>query len=212
MFRQTICVAVVFACFLIANTGKAGPKKSDTVSVFELRTLEPMRPATSTARASSKLTSLADQAAGHHLLVAVYPEADCLDCKVQLSRLAKYQRQFKQLGTKVIAIADQKSRLLRHAAMTSSPVAIAHDPSRKLIRRIAARDARSRKLRPSLVLFDRCGKERARLIGGLPGLALEPAMLKVIENLDKTGSGDAVVTRCVRKPAKLAKSSQGARI
>lgn len=212
MFRQSPCIAVVFACFFLANTGKAGPKQSDTISVFEIRALQPIRGATRTADASNKLTSLADQAAGHHLLVAVYPEADCLECKEQLSRLAKYQRQFQQLGTRVIAIADQKSQLVEHAATTTAPVAIAHDRSRKLIRHIAGRDARSSKLRPSLVLFDRCGRERARLIGGLPGLALEPAMLKVIENLDKIRSGGAVISRCVRKPSKTAKSSQGERI
>ena len=212
MFRQSTCIAVVFACFFLANTGKAGSKQSDTTSVFELRALEPVRTATRTADAANKLTSLADQAAGHRLLVAVYPEADCLDCKVQLSRLAKYQQQFHQLGTKVIAISDQKSQLVGHASKTTAPVAIAHDRSRKLVRQIAARDTRSRKLRSSLVLFDRCGKERARLIGGLPGLALEPAMLKVIENLDKAHGNESAVNRCKRKPAKTSKSGPGARI
>jgi peroxiredoxin len=227
MFRQLIPVAVAFASVLWANAGVAGQASQDTTPAYELRTLRTVlaasttalaasttvKAASTTARPSHKLTSLADQANGGHLLVVVYPEAGCTDCRQQLARLAKYDKQLRQLNTRVIAVAAKTSPAMRAAvAMADTPFALVSDPSKRLIQQIALRDTRSSALRQSLVLFDRCGKERARLMGNIPGLSVELAMLKLIEHIEKQHAAKPQGSRCGATPVKTSKRSGSTRI
>jgi hypothetical protein len=122
-------------------------------------------------------TSLARIADGHRLVVVVMKGAWCLVCMGQLQRLGAMEDLLDQRETRFVGVAVE-------AATGAAPAGpIARDPDHAVVAGLGLWRPEVGHPMPALVLFDRCGVERARAVGRGPGQRPEPALLGVLDTL-----------------------------
>jgi len=131
-------------------------------------------------------TSLQAQAAGQRLVAVVMKGTWCRVCVQQLVRLAGRMRQLRKLQTRVVALTTEAPK--KNAALAKKQklgFTIASDPKHIVLSRLGLwRPAWGHPL-PAIVVFDKCGRERARLEGRSPNTRVEHALLRYLREIDK---------------------------
>lgn len=141
-------------------------------------------------RPDGEPTSLGAAAAGSRLLVVVMKSTHCPVCLAQLRRLEQHAARLKEFGVKVVGLshethqecarAQQRARL--HTVLLS-------DPNRTVLAGLGLWREDFGHPMPALVIFDRCGAERGRLVGRSPNQRPEPALFELLEALRKNPEG-----------------------
>lgn len=131
-------------------------------------------------------TSLAHTARGTRLLVVVMKSVHCPVCVAQLRRLEQMSTELARFGVTTVGLSHepfaQCGRAQRRAKLAT---VVLSDPKVKVIRTLGLwRDDFGHPM-PALVLFDRCGSERGRLVGRRPGQRPEPALLELLRSLER---------------------------
>jgi len=126
--------------------------------------------------------SLASAARGQRAVVVVMKGTWCSVCVAQLERLASLQASLDALDTRVVGISADPSA--DTAALSARlPWPVYSDPAHAVIEAMGLWLPARVYPQPGLVVYDRCGVERARQAGRGPGWRPEPAILKLLEEM-----------------------------
>jgi len=132
----------------------------------------------------AQATSLRQSASGQRLVVVVMKSAECPVCRGQLQRLGQRAEQLARLGATVVGLShDGAVAADGDRAGPFGDFAVLLDRSRKVLRALRLWRPSWRHPVPTLVVFDRCGAERARLEGRAPGMRPEDALFRVLDEL-----------------------------
>lgn len=133
------------------------------------------------------VTSLGAQARGRHLILVVMKGHWCRVCIGQLARLGALRDRLTALRSTVVGLnADSVKANRAVVAEAQLHFPILSDPGHRVIERLGLWLDDVEHPMPAIVVFDRCGSERGRLVGRAPGQALpEPELLKLLEALGK---------------------------
>jgi peroxiredoxin len=165
----------------LAATPKKKPNKH---SAYDMRAL---------FDSSGKPTSLAEQADGQHLVVVVLKATRCPVCAAQLERLAKLRKQLKKRHTRVVALTSESVDQVREA-QKHLPFPLLSDPKQRVLQLLDLWQPGWDHPLPALVVFDRCGSERARSEGRGPGSRHERELLQLLDKLDDEESSCKLLT------------------
>ena len=126
--------------------------------------------------------SLASAARGRRLVVVVMKGTWCSVCVGQLERLAALEAELEALDARVVGLSVDPAA--DTAALSARlPWAVYSDPSHAVVEALDLwRPARGHP-QPGLIVYDRCGAERARQSGRGPGWRPEPALLQLLEQM-----------------------------
>ncbi|MBN4059265.1 peroxiredoxin family protein [Endomicrobium sp. AH-315-J14] len=135
---------------------------------------------------SGKTTSFARLAAGQRLVVVVMKGHWCAVCVKQLERLARLDKQLGKLGVRVVGLnvdphAKNRALIKKHAF----PFPILSDPKHRVLERLELWRPKWGHPLPSLLIFNRCGKETGRSRGRAPGERYERLLLDLLESMKK---------------------------
>jgi peroxiredoxin len=132
----------------------------------------------------ARSTSLAAQAGSGRLVVVVMKGVWCQVCADQLARFDRLQGELTRLQTRVVGLSNDSpdaNALLKHSQGLSCELLA--DPTLSVLQELGLwRPAWGHPL-PAIVVFDRCGAERGRLLGRQPGVTGEAAVLDLLEEL-----------------------------
>jgi peroxiredoxin Q/BCP len=133
---------------------------------------------------TAALTSLAEYASSRRLIVVVMKGTWCPVCIGQLRRLADLEKELTKLGATVIGLSTDSVERCRKAAFDHQlPFAILSDPDREVVSALKLWRAEWGHPMPSLIVFDRCGIERGRIVGRSPDERAEPALLSLLRSI-----------------------------
>jgi len=130
--------------------------------------------------------TLSELAGPDRLVVVVLKTVWCPACVGQLHRLKSLRTRFAELGVKVVALSTDPPTAM--GVMTEGarlPWAAVSDTDHQVIEAMGLwREDWGHPL-PSIVIYDRCGKEYFRQEGRTPDSRPEPAVLAALEQLHK---------------------------
>jgi peroxiredoxin len=111
---------------------------------------------------------------------------ECLVCRGQLQRLGKRIHRLTRLEARVVGLAHDGAGAADGVPTGSfGGFAVLSDRQHGVLRALRLWRPTWGHPLPSLLVFDRCGVERARLEGRGPGLRPERAIFRVLEQLAK---------------------------
>lgn len=129
-------------------------------------------------------TTLAEQARQHALVVVVLKGIWCPVCVGQLAELSALRQRLDALGAYVVGLSTADAETNR---VTAKRLALSYpilsDASHGLIGSLGLWRPRWGHPLPAIVVFDRCGNERARFEGRAPGDRPEGALLRLLKLL-----------------------------
>ena len=129
-------------------------------------------------------TSLAEQASGRPLVVVVMKGSWCPVCIDQLRRLGALRARIHKLGARVVGVSTDavtENRRAAEEARLSDPILT--DVQHRVVSALGLWRADAGHPMPAIVVFDRCGTERARIVGRAPGERPEPAVMRLLEEM-----------------------------
>ena len=129
-------------------------------------------------------TSLSAQADGRSLVVVVMKGTWCPVCVRQLEVLSGRARELSDLGAQVVGLSDdspEQNLKLETDSQLAFPVL--GDPDHDVLRPLGLWRPGDGHPLPAILVFDRCGVERARLEGRVPGERPEVALFRVLRKL-----------------------------
>lgn len=130
-------------------------------------------------------TSLAQAARGDRLVVVVMKGAWCKVCVGQLARLADLRDRLRELGSRVVGIStDPVSENRRAAEEAKLPFEILSDEDHRVVEALGLWRSSYGHPMPAIVVIDRCGRERGRLLGRRPGQRPEASLVTLLEKID----------------------------
>jgi len=168
--RLFVRLSVAWAATLTARLGAAD------VDPYHLRAL----------RHGDEDVSLSGLARGRRLVVVVMKTTSCQVCIGQLETLAKRKQALTSLGAWVVGVTHESpAKAAAVADKHALPFAVVSDPNHKVIQALGLWRARWGHPLPALVVYDRCGRERARLEGRRPGLQPDKSLLELLRKMAK---------------------------
>jgi peroxiredoxin len=140
-----------------------------------------LRALTTTA---GQATSLAEHASERALVVVVMKGSWCPVCIDQLRRLGALRARIHKLGARVVGVSTDSVTENRRAAeqgRLSDPILT--DAEHRVVSALGLWRADAGHPMPAIVVFDRCGAERARIVGRAPGERPEAAVMRLLEEM-----------------------------
>lgn len=129
-------------------------------------------------------TSLAAQAAGRALVVVVMKGHWCAVCRAQLHRLAALDDQLQELGASVVGLNADSYKANREVAHRESMrYELLSDPDHRVISTLGLWLPKAGHPMPALVVFDRCGLERGRIVGRRPNQRPERELFALLRKM-----------------------------
>jgi peroxiredoxin len=133
-----------------------------------------------------KTASLAEIAHDIRLLVVVMKSAHCQVCLAQLRRLEDLSERLRKLGVTTVGLSHEPPAACFEARKRAKlATALVSDDDSDVLRALALWRGDLDHPLPALVLFDRCGAERGRLVGRRPGQRPEPALFDLLSALER---------------------------
>ncbi len=133
-----------------------------------------------------KTTSLAEVAGNKRLLVVAMKSVHCPVCLAQLARLEELSERLRKLGVTTVGVSHEppaECDEARKRSQLSTP--LASDEDHDVLRALELWRGDLGHAMPALVVFDRCGTERGRLVGRRPGQRPEPALFDLLSALER---------------------------
>jgi len=127
-------------------------------------------------------TDLEAAAARGRLVVVVMKGSWCPVCVGQLQRFAAIEDKLHKLDARVVGLnADRPAdnRVLEN----SLGIPILSDPDKTVLRGLGLWRDDWKHPMPAVVVLDRCGEERGRIVGRRPGLNADDAVLKLLAEI-----------------------------
>jgi peroxiredoxin len=174
-------VACVVATLLLLAPPATAQQQADLPNPYSLRVLEDHE---------GQATSLGRAAAGHRLVVVVMKSVECPVCRGQLQRLRARAEQLARLGATVVGLSHDGA-VAADGDRTGpfGDFAVLLDRNREVLRALRLWRPTWRHPVPTLLVFDMCGAERARLEGRAPGMHPEEALFRVLAELAEKPCG-----------------------
>jgi peroxiredoxin len=108
----------------------------------------------------------------------------CPVCIAQLGRLGALRPRIHKLGARVVGVSTDKvaeNRRAAEQARLSDPILT--DADRRVVSALGLWRPDAGHPMPAIVVFDRCGTERARIEGRAPGERPEAAVIRLLEEM-----------------------------
>jgi peroxiredoxin len=135
----------------------------------------------------TKVTSLAERASGHRLVVVTMKGHGCRVCLGQLARLAALDGRLSALKARVVGLdADTPQANAEATRRLGISLAILSDRSHRVLDALGLWRRDANEPMPAIVVYDECGKERGRLVGRRPGQRDEDAVVVLLERIAST--------------------------
>ena len=127
-------------------------------------------------------TSLRAEASGDRLLVVIMKGTWCPVCVEQIQRFEQ-SAQITQLGTRVVGLTTDGLQAIEVLQPSLNSRLLADDNTRTVVSGLGLWRSDWGHPLPAILLFDRCGQERARWLGRSPSLAPDGNVLTALEGL-----------------------------
>ena len=132
---------------------------------------------------SGEQSSLKAASEGQRLVVVIMKNSGCPVCIGQLHSLGLQAEKLEAVSTRVIGLTTDKPQDLKKSSVQSFP--ILSDPEHQLTEKLGLWRADWGHPLPALVVFNRCGIERARLEGRRPGSSPDSELFLLLEEMAK---------------------------
>lgn len=174
MKRRTLLALAAAAALPALTPLAAAQEKVDAYSLRRLRT------------SGGAETSLGEAAAGDRLVVVVMKGTWCPVCIGQLQELAARQKALGKLGARVVGLTHEAPEKARAVVKGNAlPFDVLSDPNHAVLDALGLWRKDWDHPLPSLLVFDRCGIERASLPGRAPGVRPEKALLELLRKIQE---------------------------
>ena len=177
-----IVLALSAALLLVSASAHAGGLPIER-NPYGMRSL--LRPR-ATSLGKVQRHALADIADGHRLVVVVMKGHWCDVCAQQLKEFAFLRKHLEKLDARVVGLSADSPRanadvMKRHKL----PYPVLSDPRHKVLKAMGVWHEKWGHPLPSIIVYDRCGKERGRVSGRRPGMRPEKALLEFLGAIDQ---------------------------